>query len=213
MDLATMRATFRRHTSGLTDALTDADVDGYLNNIYAEFLPGEIDGKIHEVTWVQTLTADVNPITLPNRIVGFPSGRLWIQGNAGVRTGTVHYLTFYDNLGDFLISYPDYLDATNRARPKAVLRQGRSLYFDAFPDSDYNLIADARGCPEAALTTAGLPFNHAMAVVTCAAWNFLLEQEDEVGIMREATQYETWKERLLVEGHSDYHGRTPNRSF
>lgn len=213
MDLSAMRAAFQRHTSGLTSSMSTSDIDGYLNNIYVEYLPGDVDGKIHEVTWVQTLTVNVNPITIPNRIVGFPAGRFWIQGTAGNRTGSPYNVSFYDNLTDFALSYPDYQDPANTGRPLSVFRQGRSLYFDRFPDADYNLIADARGCPATALTTDGLPFTHAMAVVTAAAWNYLLEQEDEVGINREATQYETWKERLLVESHSDYHGRTPNRSF
>lgn len=213
MNLVSMRSAFKRHSSGLADSMSDSDVDEYLNNIYAEFLPGEIDGKLHEVTWVVTLAVDVNPIVIPNHIVAFPSGHFWIQGTSGNRTGSIFPLSFCDHLADFVLENPAYQDPANRGRPTEVLRQGRKLFFDVFPDDDYNLISKARGSSAAALTTDGLPFPHAMAVITAAAWNYLIEQEDEAGILREATQYETWKERLLIEGHSDYHGRTHNRSF
>jgi hypothetical protein len=213
MNLATMRTTFKRHTSGMTDDLTDSEVDGYLNTMFAEFLPADVDGKIHEVTWAPTLAVSTNPTTIPNRIIGFPTGVFRIQGTGGTRTGTVYDLHFYDNLALFLVDYPDYQDATNTGRPEACFRQGKSLYFDCYPDDDYNLIAEARGAQADALGTDGLPYVHAMTVVTAAAWNFLLETEDEAGVAREAAQYETWKGRLLTESHADYTGRTPGRSF
>lgn len=214
MDLATMRTTFQRHTSGLADDLTADEIDAYLNAIFSEFLPADVDGKVHETQWTETLVAGTNPITIPARIVGFPTGRFFIQGTGGTRSGTVFPLAFYDTLDAFLADYPNHRDSTYTGRPQAVFRQGRSLYFDRYPDDDYNLIADARGAQSDEIDAAdGLPFVHAMTVVTCAAWNFLLENEDELGIAREATQFESWKSRLQLESLGDRVNRTPNRSF
>lgn len=213
MDLATMRTTFQRHTAGLADDLAEDEIDTYLNAIFAEFLPADVDGKVHEVTWVSQLTSGENPLAIPAHIVGFPTGRFYIQGTAGDRTGTIYPLGFYDALDAFLADFPNYQDDTYTGRPCAVFRQGKSLYFDRFPDDAYNLIADARGAQTSELTADGLPFNHAMAVVTGAAWNFLLEQEDEAGVAREATQFETWKGRFQLEAHLDRVGHVPNRSF
>lgn len=213
MDLVTMRSTFRLHTSGLGDLLADADVDTRLNNIFAEYLPGDVDGRLHQVAWVKTLAPNVNPTSIPNHIHSFPTGRFWIQGTGGARTGTINRLGFTENLYAFLESNPDYANPAITGLPTCVMRQGKSLYFDVYPDLAYNLLAEARGAQAAALTTDGLSFNHAMCVVTAAAWNYLLEQEDEAGIMREASQYETWKTRLATESQGDYRERTPGRSF
>jgi hypothetical protein len=213
MDLATMRTKFKRHTSGTTDHWTEAEVDSFLNYIYAEFLPADIDGKVHEVTWISELSIGVNPLVIPNHIVAFPKGQFFIQGTSGNAYGSVTPLTYFDTLLKFLGSFPDHRDPSNTGRPSAVFRSGKKLWFDVFPDSNYNLVADARGCQEPALSAAGLPFNHAMAVVIGAAWNYLMEQEDEVAVQKMAIMYETFKGRLILESSFDYTTRTPHRSF
>jgi hypothetical protein len=213
MDLASMRLSFKAHTSGHTDDWTDNAIDAKLNNIFAEFLPADIDGKMHEVTWVKTLSANENPVPIPNHILSFPTGMFYLQGTGGNITGSQFFISYFDDLTHFRRRYPEYLSTANVGQPTAILRQGKSLYLDVFPDAEYNLIADARGARAAALTTDGLPFNHAMAVVAGAAWNFLLEHEDEVAVSRIANIYDTYKTRLLVEYGSDWHGRSDARSF
>lgn len=214
MNLDSMRTKFKRHTSGTTDHWSNAEVDEFLNYIYTEFLPADIDGKVHEVTWVQTLSAGVNPLNIPHRIVGFPRGQFFIQGTGGTLSGSIYHLSYYDTLLKFTRDFPDHRDNTKPpGRPSAVFRSGKKLWFDVFPDSNYNLVADARGCQEDALQADGLPFNHAMTVVTAAAWNYLMEEEDEVAVQKMSIMYETFKGRLLLESSSDYTTRSPRRSF
>jgi len=214
MDLAAMRTAFKEHTSRLADTVSNADVDALLNNYYTNVLPAEIDGKLHEVMWTQTLVVGTNPVVIPRHILSFPTGLFWVQGTAGVLSGTRDQLSFYDDAAIFIRNYPDYLDPTKPGRPTAVYRQGRNLYLDYIPDATYNLIALARGSQLSALPSGGLDsYPHAMAVVTGAAWDYLLGKEDEAGVMREAAQFSVFRSLLYVESHGDYAGRTPGRSF
>ena len=160
------------------------------------------------------LVVGTNPVVIPRHILSFPTGLFWVQGTAGVLSGTRDQLSFYDDAAIFIRNYPDYLDPTKPGRPTAVYRQGRNLYLDYIPDATYNLIALARGSQLSALPSGGLDsYPHAMAVVTGAAWDYLLGKEDEAGVMREAAQFSVFRSLLYVESHGDYAGRTPGRSF
>lgn len=213
MQKSEMRDEFKRLTSGLADDNSETIINGYLNNIYAEFLPADVGTKLHEVIWVKTLAIDTNPIVIPNHIVGFPKGLFHIQGTGGTRTGSVLDVTYYDTLSKFMLDNPNYADPSNRGRPCGVYRAGKELFLDKFPDAEYNLVAiDATGAKSDTVPD-DLPFNHAMAVVSGAAWRFLLTEEDEVAVARVSTIYETYKTRLHREYGGDKRQRTPGRSF
>lgn len=212
MLLADVRTKFKNQTSGLTASWEDTAIDGYLLPILTEFLPSDIDGKVHEVVWTKTLSPDVNPVVIPTNIISFPTGVFWIQGSGGAFTAAPTALEFYENHDDFVLRYPTYRDASDTGEPQAVYRSGSNLWLSRYPDTDYNLMAQARGSIYEALP-ASLPFNHAMALVTAAAWHFYLEQGDDESATRAAAQYETFKVRLLTDSWGDYRERTPNRSF
>lgn len=213
MNLVAMRTRFKAATSGLADDISDGEIDSMLNDMYIGFLPMDIDGKIHEVIWSVTLTPNINPITIPDHIYTFPTGNFWIHGSGSSQTGSIFPINYYEHLIEFTHRYPNYRDLTNIGRPQAVYLSAKNLYFDRFPDSNYILVADARGQQDSALTNEGLPFNMAMAVVTSAAFHYLLDSEDEQGYQREATRYQMWRSRVLRQSHGNYHDRVPNRSF
>lgn len=209
MILTDMRTSFQALTSGTTDSWSTAQIDAYLNNMYAEFLPSDVDGTVHETMWEVTLLADVNPISIPNRIFSFPTGSFWLKDSSS----NLSRIGFYDSITKFALAFPDYRVSTNKGAPTAVIRQGKQLFFDRYPDVQYTLVAEARGAASDTLSASGLPFNHAMSVVTAAAWHYLMTQEDETATARIAVMYETFKDRLQVETSGDYKGRTPARSF
>lgn len=212
MLIATVRDKFKSQTAGLTSEWTNEQIDGYLLPIYSEFLPSDIDGKIHEMVWVKTLSPDVNPLVIPSNVISFPTGCFALHGTGGSLTGSPDALQYYENHADFLARWPDYRNAASTGKPQALYRTGRELWFNVYPDTDYNLIVEARGQTNTTLP-ADIPFNHAMCVVMAAAWQFYLEQGDDESAERAARQYETWKMRVLTDAWGDARERTPNRSY
>lgn len=209
MLLTAMRTSFQALTSGTTNSWSTAEIDAYLNNMYVSFLPADVDGKVHEVMWTASVSMNVGTLAIPDRIFSFPTGSFWLKDSSNELTR----IGFYDSATEFAIAFPTYLSSSVTGEPTAVMRQGKTLYFDRFTDTSYTIVAEARGASLDALTDAGLPFNHAMAVVTSAAWHYLMTQEDEIATARLAVMYETFKDRLQAETSGDYQGRTPARSF
>lgn len=215
MNLATMRTTFKAHTSGLADSLSDVEVDAYLNRAYRYVIPADLGGEYQETLWQLATTIGQATYDLPANIVAVNQGAAWIDSyDSGAGTISVG-LRMLDWETDYTAYYFwDRLASSSNGRPDTILAYGRQVILNPAPDLAYTVQIPARGGPTADLGVTGIENDlHALAVVTAAAWEYLGESEDHEGMNREGGLYEKYKGLLQTYAQGRPEERFPARSF
>lgn len=206
-----MRTEFQAHTSGLADALSNSDIDKYLNRFYRFVLPSDVDGRISEIIWSGTMSTSTSLVAIPDYVVSLNTPKAWMY-DTGSTTPIPLYMT--DDYEAFVSAYPDFNSASPTGKPNTVATYGGSIAFNVRPDAAYSFSVQCRGGSSSALDSNGVADEiHALSVVTGAAWNYLLEKEDEAGAAREGGQYEIYKGMLNTRSGSRFQRRRPARTF
>lgn len=216
MNLDTMRTLFRKHVAGLADDDENTEVETYLNRAYRYAIPADIGGELRETLWQLQCTAGTNSYDYDAHIIAPNGESAWIESYGTVGGSTTEVgLTFLDWETDYTTwKFWDEADTNSQARPSSILLYGRKVYLSPIPDEDYIVNIPARGGPSADLTDTGLTNDLlAQAVITMAAKEFLAEQEDVDGAMREKALYEQHKSHLQVYAQGRPNQRRPARSF
>ena len=218
MNLVNMRERFTEHVSDLASDLTDADVDAYLNRAYRYVIPTDVGGEFNEVIWFLVTQPQVDTyeyaanVIAPNGEAAFINSHYLTTDPASLTSLDTTFLTTETNRAVF--EYADRLSLTSLGRPTAVLFYGRTAILSPVPDSYYIVKIPVRGGPSADLNTTGIANDlHAMATVTAAATEFLVEAEDADGVNRESALYQSYIKHLHVMAQARPNSRRWRRSF
>lgn len=204
MNLARMRELFHKHSSSLSSDFGDGDVDEYLNRAYQGTIPEQVDGEATEGYWeIDVTDAQVTEYPYP----------VWVIGPKLSSPP-------YNEGGDYYYSVETDPTVFNRYKINdAGGGTGTILFYGRVaevrnPQEGVKIIVPAKVGPELPLTDTGLAdSNHAMAVITSAATDFLGESDDQVGLMRENNLYKLYLHNMRVRSHSRARSRRWKRSF
>lgn len=213
MNLTTMRARFQRHTSDLASSLADSEVDEYLNAAYRDRLPAEIGGEFSRGSWNITMTAGTAFYEYPNYVLSVvPRGVHILRSVTDGNLSSIHFLDCETE--------PDVFNVVDRTfpagsgLPDTVLFNKRIATFDPVPDKDYVANIQARVGPSSDLDTDGIEdTNHAMAVVTSAAIEYLMGIGNREAAADQADMYEMYVDLLQTKAYSTPAHRRAARSF
>ena len=215
MNLVTMRERFTEHVSDLASDLSTSSVDEYLQRAYLYVIPMDVGGEFSEQVWSLFLLTGQDTYEYARYVVSVTTESAWIdQGGETNPALSIPrtFLNVYTNRTVFEIYGNQEL--ASPARPTSVLFYGRELIVSPTPDMNYILKVPIRGGPTVGLTSTGIENNvHAMAVVTAAASEFLIESEDEAGVNRESALYQSYLKRLHVMAHGRPNKRRRARSY
>ena len=227
MDQATLISTFKKHTSGLGETLTDDEILVHLNRTRFDVLPNEVDGLFSETIWVMSpaFGGSDNSARIPESVIRLNDDAKWAL-TFGSRTITD--LTVWRDYSRFTSRYPD---RNTVGTPTALCIYGSFVYFDmsfGYTTADLgSLTMTARGkAPKISsgnvltevitqrIPTTGIFDNTlSMAVVAGAAWDYLIEVEDVDGVQREAALYDKYVSLMRTGSMNSLQRRRPARSF
>ena len=205
-----MIAKFKSRTSGMADALTDQQIDPYLNLYYQEIIPAEVDGPISEAVWSFTVTQGQTEVVIPDWVVSLNKASFWFETSAN----DLESLDVFRDFQRFEQYYPGRILGA-QARPKAVLIYADKVYLHAPADGTYTIKCQCRGgSPTGIDQTTGITKElFANAVVAGAAFEYLTEQEDLEGASREFEHYTRFLDLMRHRYKAYYEPRRPKRSF
>lgn len=217
MNLATMRVQFNEHTADLANALTDAEVDVYLNRAYRYVIPADVGGELSETLWELQTATGIESYDYATHIIAPKADAAWIESYTenGELTQNAFPIRFLDVETDRSVwTWSDRLSNGGNAVPSSALFWGRKVYLSPKPDRDYIVKIPARGGPSSDLGTSGLTNEvHAKAVVHAATADFLALVEDASGVQRESALYQRYRELLYSYAQSRPNHRRVKRSF
>ncbi len=216
MNLATMRTRFAEHVSDLSSDLSDSDIDAYLNRAYRYVIPSDVGGEFSEGTWELTTEIGTDVYPYASHVIAPNGESAWINsyvnGSGSTIADQLQFLGTETNRTVF--EYADRYDAPSTGRPNACLFYARQVFLTPVPDTAYIVKIPVRMGPSSDLPDAGIVNdNHALAAVTSAAIEFLVESEDADGVMREEALYQRYKQRLNVAAQARPNARRWKRSF
>lgn len=215
MNLDTMRTLFKSHVAGLADDETSTGIERYLNRAYRYSIPADIGGELRETIWQLQGEAGTSEYDYDAHIIAPNGEAAWIEsyGTIGGSTTSVG-LTFLDWETDYTVWKFQDAQSGDNALPSSILAYGRKVYLNPTPDEDYIVNIPSRGGPSSDLTSTGLTNDlMALAVITMAAKEYLAENEDVDGAMREKSLYEQHKSHLQAYAQGRPNQRRPARSF
>lgn len=208
MNIETMRVRFRGIAAGLADAMSDGEIDAYLNRAYQFDIPAGIDGEISETTWTLTTVASTETYDYPAYVVA-PREHAWIDDANGMIPlwVTSNPVLFEDRWAE--------PSGAAEGRPIAVLFYGRTARLTPVPDAVYSIEIPARGGAETALTDGATVENdtHAMCVVHAGLAELFTEIEAGELFATNASALERYASRLQTISRARPKSRVPARSF
>lgn len=208
MNVETMRVRFRTIAAGLADALSDGEIDAFLNRAYQFDIPAGIDGEISETTWDLTTAIGTDEYAYPSYVVA-PREHAWIDDSSSKIPlwVTSNPVLFEDRWAE--------PSGAAQGRPIAVLFYGRVARLTPVPDAVYAIEIPARGGPATALTDGGSITNdtHAMCAVHAALAEFFTEVEAGELFTTNAAALERYASRLQTLSRARPKSRVPMRSF
>ena len=229
MTVTQMISKFRERTSGLapTSLINDAGVLEYLNRAYRFVIPRDVDGSYTEGQWVLECTALVDSYTMPDYVVNVRAGSVFINSKRDNITSQIVSIdqSFLDVETDLIVFQSqdrEHPVSSTGSRPDSILLTARGAVLSPAPDEAYIVKIPARTGSSKLLNTAvdeALYENsvddeiYAMAAVTAAAWEYLLDKEDHESAMREGASYEKYKSLMTVAAQGKPSKRRWKRSF
>lgn len=214
MNLTDMRVRFKRRTSGLGDALSDAEIDVYLDRAYQFTVPVDVGGSYTQGTWALTSVPGQVQYAMPDYVIS-PSG-IGVHILESVTGGSLGRIQWLDVETDSTVwnATDRAVPAGDRAIPTSVLIYGRNVFLDPRPDLDYVVNFPGQLGPSAGLTEDGLgQENYARAVVAAAAVEYLGDEEDIDGMQREQVSYGDYTYLMRTSAHGIAKHRRPMRSY
>lgn len=230
MNLATMRTKFAQHTSDLASAVSDEEIDAYLNRAYRFVIPADIGGSFSEGIW--TLLTDNaldgaagrNTYPIPDYVID-PDGKgvfidAYTDSGSNVQPYSVTFLDIETDYGTWVYADRDSVTqgtSVTRGVPESILFNGREVRFSPIPDRTYHVKIPCNMGPQVALgevDDSGIGNDaHAMAVVTSAASEFLAEIGNGEEFSIQSSLYDGYRKILQIHAHSRRDSRDWNRSF
>lgn len=219
MNLADMRAKFRKRTSGLADAEADADVDTLLNRAYQHNIPRDIPGQATEGIWNLDVDNGAIEYAYPSHVIAPRAHGVYWKDSRAIDSdpwtnSNARFLDIETDYGAFVAFDQQNPWQDTSGEPVAILFYANTAIVHPQPDQIYRIVIPARVGPENALTSSGLDNEtHAMLVVTAAAAEFLDDAEDDVGAARARSNYGEYQSLFIAQSQSMPKGRRPRRSF
>jgi len=217
-----METKFKERTSGLAASLANASIDAYLNRWYQFNIPAEVGRDMAEGLWSLETTFLGVEYDYPAYVIAPRARSAWIATRKTdfdvdptiIDLAAKQYLNPETDRTVFEAFHRDYPLSLTGAIPTNILFSDRKVTISPAPDEAYFIQIPCRMGPQAALPATGIANEtHALAVVTGAAWEYLMDKEDEAGASREGRAYEYYKERLNVYAYAKPRHRRPARSF
>ena len=198
-----MRTKFKAQLAGLAEALSDGEIDVFLNGAYQFAIPDEVSGFITEGLWTITTVADTGTYSHPSTLYSVRMRR--------PKLDDTYYLGFYSRPELFWDTY-DRVSTAN-ARPTGALFYGQECELRPIPDAVYTVRVYARVYP-AVLTANGLDNRtHALATVYAAAQEYAEEGDHEALMAKLVPRYERQKSALQARSNNVPRERYQVRSF
>lgn len=207
MNLATMRLRFHERCHNVTDDLTDAAVDVWLNAEYSYAIPDDMPGSITDDGWVVATVASTKEYDYPDYVHSIRRGAL-IDDNP---------IKMFFRAAEMWAR--NTLSSTTESKPYAALFYNEKMTLYPVPDGVYTISIPARCYPNdgttvSELVDAGLTNEtHALAVVAGAAAEYLADLGDKEAAMEEYARRQMYMGRLRTRSVSPPKGRRARRDF
>lgn len=211
MNRAQMRESFRENAAQLADALSDGQVNTYLNRAYSYEIPADVGGELSEGIWTLTCVASTGTYAYPYNMIA-PRGNAWISSDG--TNALQSFLTVVTEPEVFENVYA-HIDGASEAQPSAALFHARQVRLSPVPDAAYVVKIPARMGPTELDTDTFDVENEAMskAVVHAAVRDFAGEVGDEETEAIQMRRYERYRDILQSYAQSRPRTRRPARSF
>ena len=182
-----MRTLFRGRVAGLASALSDNDVDVYLDQTLQYSIPSRVDGMLSDGEWTFPTVASTVSYQLPANVHS-PRVPVYVDGDS---------ITTYTRRDQFWVDYD--ADTTTESKPTAALIYGggdssvarHSVRFYPIPDAVYTVTGGARVYPTTSIASiSDLDDIHALAVVSGSAQEFALNKSEDEIAQREGIRFQ-----------------------
>lgn len=208
-----MRTLFRDHTSDLSGALSDSEIDALFDRAYQYRIPAEVGGSTSKGTWSLTCVANTGNYAFPDYVFAPTAKGVNIVSTAtGGNLSTIHWIDAETR--DEVWSRDDRIFPPTTGMPTSVLFYNRMAFFSPAPDLDYIVNIPARMGPSTGVPTTGIgDDNHAMCVVTSAASEFLLRIGNRESAADQSDLFSYFVELMQVKSNAQPHHRRQRVSF
>jgi len=229
MDILTMRNKFIERTSGFADDLSNSQIDEFLNRWYQFVIPSTTGFDLTDGLWNQELTSLTDSYDYPSYVITpRTKGRPWIAARRTdgltdptiISTSSVIWLDVETDPAVFQFMDREHpTDTVTGGQPEALLFYRRRMVVSPAPDEHYFINIPARMGPSTPLGDEsgeqdGIDNEiHAMAVITGAAQELLLDKEDELGAAKEGRSHEFWVTKLVPWSQGKTRHRRPRMSY